>query len=962
MRNRLKQRLELTLRAQPRCIDAAHVGIPVDRNGSVLLVVIGLLGMLLLLGIAFYSFSTQEITSAQHFAEAAKVDETLSIDKLWDYALEQLIVGPDQNKTNSALWGRRHALLTGILGRNGMGVFDGFDLTPYDGTGVHISVLPNGDPYVDQAYSNSGSPTGDSPSGYLNFNYSPAATGMMTLPPSFPAPDVDYTRPDLNTLALAFVGRGLDQNGNDVPVIIPSFHRPQYLRQGGVPIPNWPTVGSTATKVMRPHPNHVFAGTAVPRFLSTTATNALGQTVNPFPFGNTTTLQQGVWDMSSAAASPVPAPTYQWDVDGDGDLIKEGIWMDLDFPVQTLGDGRKYVPLFSFTVVDGDGLINLNVSGNQTGLVLQPGGAMPTMPFGNGTHVSRSNMGLSRAEISPAWAMVADPNTDPALLTDGTLRDQHGMFWNVGPGTFNRMEMANSETVFLNIGRPDFSNKIGGSYTMSGADYEPNRYFPGRYDELVLMGPNSYTGGPGMASIGQGPNGGGTRNFSYLPQPGRSAQMYGPIYGDDDNDDMTPAVLPSNTYWDHVGHSRIDTNGYFMMGASFLSMRSNTALPSFVHPLDFWGNGVGLQVSPTGLKMQVSNSGATMALSGAAVPNLWPFYSYGYSTPGVDTTGNNFQNYVNAGVGGGLFQSYYSAQTDEPDEIISEWEVALTNATMGQDKVFGPDVMFELQGTSSDLKLAGVQGRARDLAPFNFKGSSQAEQIRHQFTTLSHDRKNFGLGGMGTGSTVRSWEFNADADSDGSLEFPPQFTGLTGNSALEPFRQVMRQLLYVENNQTTSITNLAQLRLNLNKLLVAYDTTNGPVPAGIPIGMPIYRDLTPHPVVLPNAPITTSPSWNADSPNGASPSSNDQEYWARVDRQRMARDIYVLLYTLGGGNDGTNYTADNSVIPMTNPPVRPIYNDSQLKEMAQFAVNVVDALDRDDVISKFEYDKNLHDG
>ncbi len=28
-----------------------------------------------------------------------------------------------------------------------------------------------------------------------------------------------------------------------------------------------------------------------------------------------------------------------------------------------------------------------------------------------------------------------------------------------------------------------------------------------------------------------------------------------------------------------------------------------------------------------------------------------------------------------------------------------------------------------------------------------------------------------------------------------------------------------------------------------------------------------------------------------------------QEYWARRDRQQMARDIYVMLYMFGGGQD-----------------------------------------------------------
>src|SRR5262249_45646189 len=97
----------------------------------------------------------------------------------------------------------------------------------------------------------------------------------------------------------------------------------------------------------------------------------------------------------------------------------------------------------------------------------------------------------------------------------------------------------------------------------------------------------------------------------------------------------------------------------------------------------------------------------------------------------------------------------------------------------------------------------------------------------------------------------------------------------------------------------------------------------------------------------------------------------NQEYWARRDRQQMARDIYVMLYTLGGENDSSSQNNANTVnfintpntISSAGPPVqRRLYFDWQLKEMAQFAANYVDALDRDDVITKFEYDKDLSNG
>lgn len=913
-----------------------------DRAGSVLLVVIGLLGMLLLVGIAFYSFANSELSGGQFYADASKQDDTgLSPDKLWSFALEQLIVGTnDTGKANSALWGRRHALLSGILGRTGLPNYDGFDLTPYNGQGINLQSLPNGDPFVDQDYDGAA----DASQTLLNFNYSYAANGgSVPTVPTAPATDVDYTTPDINSLPLAFVGRGVDQTGTDVSVIIPSFHRPQLLRSGGAPIANWQTNPVTSQRVFRPHPNHICANGTNPRFLSAAGTNALGQTVNPFPFGTALTLKQGAWDLS---APPAGTLSYAWDADNDGDGVKEGIWMDLDFPVQSLSDGRMYVPLFSFTVLDADGLINLNVSGNQAGVTFPITG----LPLANGRHVSRSNQGLSRAEISPAWAMLADPATDSASTV------QHNLFWNTPSGSFSRIEMANTESLFLNIGRPDFTDNPTGTYTFSGGPgaFEPSKYYPGRYGELDLMARNQYTASKfGMAGIGDG----GNRDFSMLPQPGRSAQLYG-ASGDDDSDSL-------------IGQSRWDTsNSYLFMGSSFSQMQSNTAIPSFIHPLDYYGDGNNLSTvtSVTGRVAQLSSSGL-------ATPIQWPSYASAqvaplipsYATPGVDGTGSGFINYLNAGAGNALLPLAHNGVIDEADEIIAEWELATTNSTMVQDEVFGPDNMLELHATDADLTTATVQARMRNLAPFNFSLAANAEAIRHQFTAASRDRKNFGMSPF----VRRAWEFNTDSDGDATGDsFPPSsLAPYDGTTAGEPFRQALRNILFVKKNQINGSTHLAQLRLNLNRFLVGYDVANGPSVSvygvNAVVGAPVYRELTAHPVgSLPSTPIVAA-TWNANSPSGP-PSPNDQEYWARYDRQLMARDIYVMLYMFGGGQDtGTvvNYATTSNADPdgpMGMP--RPLYTDIQLKEMAQFAVNVVDDLDRDNVMTRFEFDVDLSNG
>src|SRR5207245_954101 len=85
-----------------------------------------------------------------------------------------------------------------------------------------------------------------------------------------PALDVGYTYPDMNNVYLAHIGAQSQVAGdnNAVKVVIPSFHRPQYLRNSssGAPIIDWQTNANTATRVLRPHPKHYIVGTTTPRF------------------------------------------------------------------------------------------------------------------------------------------------------------------------------------------------------------------------------------------------------------------------------------------------------------------------------------------------------------------------------------------------------------------------------------------------------------------------------------------------------------------------------------------------------------------------------------------------------------------------------------------------------------------------------------------------------------------------
>jgi hypothetical protein len=224
----------------------------------------------------------------------------------------------------------------------------------------------------------------------------------------------------------------------------------------------------------------------------------------------------------------------------------------------------------------------------------------------------------------------------------------------------------------------------------------------------------------------------------------------------------------------------------------------------------------------------------------------------------------------------------------------------------------------------------------------------------------------------------------------------PFWTAATDvRTSTDPVRWELRKLLLTRFLNRGAANNFdsnhvaPRLKLNLNRLLVGIDSN----------GNPLYRQLTPHPVFIAGDTGTLTKMYHGQHfnqgvytettmPTGGSvtyPNRPDytnynstagryaQEWWARYDRQRMCRDIYTLLYITSGGNDFNDYTQslkDTSVTDDTGTvgleqdsfdATTPEGRD-RCREMAQFAVNLVDELDRDSVITKFEYDENLTNG
>lgn len=971
-----------------------------SRRGSTLLVVIALLAMLSLLGVVFYTFAAQEERSAQYFTEASlnEADPGLDADVLFNWGLEQLVKGPEEGLYNSALYTGRHSLLTNMFGS---------DLHPFTGQGINVEFNTSNALIVNQDYDT----TTAEPLTFLNLNLSPGAYASGSYPnvSNFPEPDAGYTSPDINSLFLAYDGYTL-YGGNWRRVVIPSFLRPQFLRDAsGNHYPDWYSNANTESMVLRPHPDHSFVDTggnptATSRFTSSFPFNPLAN-----PGGNAAVDGElGIFTDSFNLGAPV----VELDVDNDSDGLLEGIWMDLDFPpIQSPSDPTKYIlPLFSFTVYDMDGLVNLNTAGNMR----RPGDIdLNYTPSNNffGEHssiytdkylfLSRSNMGLSSpGEVNPQWVLNARPELETSggdLKSSASAADvfqQHRLFFGgypyphgaiasprayAGAGDFQTAyentrdwrEVSNMEYFFLNFGRPEFSlpNPIA-----NGTQSDVIDLYAGRWGEPNRM----------YDALRTNP----TENIYIVDASG------------------SPVVA-----FPRAGQTLVDDNANRYEGGVLSgSLAGNRAnVHSFMHPLAYNGSG---RTNKTGASYR-------QALVGY---NGWKGYQDFEIAGGIRY--NSGLTFFKDSVADS--SASFGVLMDDADEITVDME----KVQRPYDEPFTPDDLAFLHMSQTDQDDTGVNSRLENLLPFNFGRAAtinkRGNQIRKKFTTMSWDRKQFSVAEalitnlLGNGATVNidtskryaSWMFSADTNFDRKLEFPPDFgnevdldnnssltysningdsiggTGpiedlnanssretidyangtcptCTANTILDPFRRELRSLLTIEKGNTN--TARLQMKLNLNELVVFESTGTGRAVT--------TRPLTPHPgedmdddgtldpgedlngngVLDGLAATAINSSWYSNNLPSYPPTTvQQQEFWARYDRQRMARDIYVLLYTLGGSKDNLDYRASNS----TNA----LYTDAQLKEMAQFAVNVVDALDPDDVITCFEYDKNLADG
>ena len=238
------------------------------RRGTVIIVVLALLGLLALIGFFAVAFTGQENQSATYFANSptAKVlTPALNADAFFNDILRQLIIGPAVSEKQSVMWGGNKSLLPTMFGR---------DMAPFNGPGVNLIWNTTANlPAIDQNYDTTPDTVTANQPNLMQLNFSPAAQNgnvvdFNNFSPDvtvFPDPDTNITYPDINNAFLAsdtLVPNGT--NNYPVRVITPSFHRPMLLRNLVIPpsttpvaTTSWYTSPLTAPYVLFPHAYHL---------------------------------------------------------------------------------------------------------------------------------------------------------------------------------------------------------------------------------------------------------------------------------------------------------------------------------------------------------------------------------------------------------------------------------------------------------------------------------------------------------------------------------------------------------------------------------------------------------------------------------------------------------------------------------------------------------------------------------
>ena len=354
------------------------------RKGVILLVVLAMITLLTILGITFVMYADSSEATARINMESEKIHQVdWTGNELMQLAFGQLVFDVEDDELGQQSGMRGHSLARDMYGyRYGAttGQIENND-RPFRGTG-RLNI-PN--PL-----------TGLPDNQLINFStfYMGANNPEQIRDPERLGARIDLSRPN------AYVG------GFNPPYTYPDLNHVFLARLG--------TDGQVDE----------------PSFVRREAMGTLGQL---YPLG---TFNSGAWtdpqgkykmvrprqvDMATGVGEH---PQFAPPGDGYGDVRNlpwgthnDAVWVDLGVTPKTAANGKKYKPLFAYTILDLDGRVNLNAHGNIHGRDATTGTP-------NQTHASRDGMGPWEVNLGKAL-------TNPNLTQFFSIRRDSNSFFSL---------------------------------------------------------------------------------------------------------------------------------------------------------------------------------------------------------------------------------------------------------------------------------------------------------------------------------------------------------------------------------------------------------------------------------------------------------------------------------------------------------------------------------------------------
>lgn len=352
-----------------------------NRKGVILLVVLAMITLLTILGITFVLYSDSSEATARINLESEKIYQPeYTANELMQIAFGQLVFDVEDDVLGQQSGMRGHSLSRDMYGYRYSGMPYTQGSPPPAGTGLGLNDRPF------------------------------RGTGRL-----------EFDKNNLNfTTFYKNQGGALVVDSTTDPIRDPE-------RLGARTAPNTPNayVGGFNPPYTYADLNHVFLAKLgsdgqvdEPSFVRREAMGTNDRSTFQSPLG---TFNGTNWDFSAQAWTDpafkyrivrprsVEHPLFPAPADGWGDVRNlpwgthnDAVWIDLGIEPRTAPNGRKYKPLFAFTVLDLDGRVNLNAHGNIHGR--DPSGGPTQM------HASRDGLGSWEVNLARALANPQNPN------------------------------------------------------------------------------------------------------------------------------------------------------------------------------------------------------------------------------------------------------------------------------------------------------------------------------------------------------------------------------------------------------------------------------------------------------------------------------------------------------------------------------------------------------------------------